>query len=86
MKENSKLVLNYCKEHNGENFTATDIAEATGLSVRAVNGIVTSAFCRKEYAVRVPAEVKLADDTHKAVKFIRLTEKGLNLDPNAEDA
>jgi hypothetical protein len=29
---------------DGKNITATDISEATGLEVRSVNGIVTSAF------------------------------------------
>ena len=42
LKENSKIVFNYVKEHDGENFTAADIAEATGLRPQSVNGIVTS--------------------------------------------
>ena len=33
---------------------------------------------------RVPAEIELADGTHKAVKFIRLTEAGKAFDVNAE--
>ena len=46
MKENSKKVFDFVKAHDGEDFTAQDIADATGLSVRSVNGIVTSAFQR----------------------------------------
>ena len=92
LKENSKIVYNYVKEHDGENFTAADIAEATGLRPQSVNGIVTSAFQRHKNAdgveeplmERVPAEIELADGTHKAVKFIRLTEAGRAFDVNAE--
>ena len=92
LKENSKIVFNYVKEHDGENFTAADIAEATGLRPQSVNGIVTSAFQRHKNAdgveeplmERVPAEIELADGTHKAVKFIRLTEAGKVFDVNAD--
>jgi len=35
--------------------------------------------------VRVPAEIELADGTHKQVKFLKLTEAGLALDTNASD-
>ena len=66
-------------------FTAADIAEATGLEVRSVNGIVTSAFQRKGLMERIPAEIQLEDGTHKAVKFISLTEEGKSFDPDAEE-
>ena len=86
MKENSKKVLNYLKEVNGQNVTAADVAEALSLETRQVNGIFTSAIQRKGYGVRIPAEVELDDGTHKAVKFLALTEEGLSLDPDAPDA
>lgn len=86
LKENSKLVYNYVLENGEKNITAADIAEGTGLPVRSVNGIVTSAFQRKGLMERVPAEVELPDGSHKAVKFIRLTEAGKEFDPNATDA
>ena len=35
---------------------------------------------------RTPAEIQLEDGTHKAVKFISLTEDGKNFDPDAEEA
>lgn len=44
MTENAKSVFNYVKARDGQNFTAADIAEGTGLSVKSVNGIVTRAF------------------------------------------
>ena len=85
LKENSKLVFNFVKAHEGETITAADIAEGTGLEVRSVNGIVTSAFQRKGLMARVPAEVELEDGSHKAVKFIVLTDEGRNFDPEAKE-
>lgn len=85
LKENSKIVFNYVKAHEGENITAADIAEGTGLEVRSVNGIITSAFQRKGLMARVPAEIELADGSHKAVKFIVLTDEGRNFDPEAKE-
>lgn len=86
LKPNSRLVYDYVKEHNSENMTAADIAAATGLEVRSVNGIVTSAFQKKGLMERTPAEIELEDGSHKAVKFIKLTEAGLSFDPDAEEA
>ena len=86
MKENSKKVLNYLKGINGENVTAADVAEALGLEKRQVDGIFTSALQRKGLGVRVPAEIEMEDGTHKAVKFLRLTDAGLAFDPDAEEA
>ena len=34
---------------------------------------------------RIPAEIALEDGSHKAVKFIKLTEAGKEFDPNATD-
>lgn len=84
MKENSKKVLMYLKSINGENVTAADVAEACGLEKRQVDGIFTSALQRKGYGVRVPAEIELEDGTHKAVKFLQLTDAGMALDPDAD--
>jgi hypothetical protein len=85
LKENSKIVFNYVKAHEGENITAADIAEGTGLEVRSVNGIVTSAFQRKGLMARNAAEIELEDGSHKAVKFIVLTDEGRNFDPEAKE-
>lgn len=84
MKENSKNVLNYLKENKGVNLTAADVAEALGLEKRTVDGIFTSAIQRKGLGIRTPAEVELEDGTHKAVKFLSLTEEGMNLDVTAD--
>lgn len=85
LKENSRKVFDYVKSVDGQNVTAADIAEATGLEVRSVNGIVTSAFQRKGLMERVPSEIELEDGTHKAVKFIRLTNEGRAFDPDVTE-
>lgn len=84
LKENSKIVYDFVKAHEAENITANDIAEATGLTSRQVNGIITMAFQRHKdedknevpLMERVPAEIELDDGSHKAIKLIRLTEAG----------
>ena len=85
LKENSRKVLDYVKANDGTNMTAADIAAGTGLEVKQVNGIVTSAFQKKGLMKRTPAEIQLEDGTHKAVKFISLTEEGKSYDPDAEE-
>lgn len=84
MKENSKKVLMYLKEHNGEDLTAADVAEALGLEKRSVDGIFTSAIQRKKLGVRTPAEIELEDGTHKAIKLLSLNEAGMAFDPDAD--
>ena len=86
MKENSKKVLNYLKEINGQNVTAADVADALGFEKRSVDGIFTSAIQRKGLGLRTPAEVELEDGTHKQVKFLSLTPAGMSFDPDAPDA
>ena len=85
LKENSRKVLDYVKANDGTNMTAADIAAGTGLEVKQVNGIVTSAFQKKGLMKRTPAEIQLEAGTHKAVKFISLTEEGKSFDPDAEE-
>lgn len=84
MKENSKRILNYLKEVNGQNVTAADVAEALGLEKRSVDGSFTSAIQRKGLGVRTAAEIELEDGTHKQVKFLSLTPVGMSYDPDAE--
>jgi hypothetical protein len=93
LSENAKLVFKFMKDHDGEDFTANDIAVATDLSPRSVNGILTASFQRHRDAdkniipliVRVPGEIEdPATGLHKAVKFIQLTEDGRLFNPDAE--
>lgn len=87
MKENSKKVLNYLKDKNNAQVevTAADVADALGLEKRQVDGIFTSAIQRKGLGVRIPAEMTLEDGTHKPIKLLKLTEAGMNFDPDASD-
>lgn len=85
LKENSKKIYYFVKEHEAENITAQDIADGTGLNVKQVNGSVTSAFQRKELMFREKAEVQMEDGSHKEVKFIRLTDAGRAFDPEATE-
>lgn len=83
LKPNALAVFEYVKENDGADFVAQDIAEALGLEVKSINGIITSAFQKKGLMIREEAEIKLADGTHKKVKFIRLTDAGREFDPEA---
>ena len=85
LKPNSKLVFEYVKNNDGKKMIAADIAEATGLDVKSVNGIVTSAFQKKGLMERIPGEIELPDGTHKAVKYIQLTDAGRAFDPEAKE-
>ena len=85
LKENSRKVYDYVKANDGKNMTAADIATATGLEVRSVNGIITSAFQKKGLMERIPAEVEKDDGTHKSIKLVVLTDAGREFDPDAEE-
>ena len=84
MKENTRKIFDYLKEHDGEDMTAADIAEVLGFDVRSVNGSFTS-FQKKGWGVREEAEIELDDKTHKKVKFLRLTDEGRAVDPDAAE-
>lgn len=86
LSENTKKVLDYVKEHDGDQFTANDIAEVLGLNPRSVNGTIT-ALQRKGFVARVPAEIELTTEEGKTVtkkiNFIELTDEGREFDPEA---
>lgn len=95
LKENSKLVYDYVKAHEDDDITANDIADATGLTSRQVNGIITMAFQRHKEEVdgekvevplmeRIPAEMEQEDGSHKPIKLIRLTNEGREIEVEAE--
>ena len=87
VSEKSLIVLNYLKEIDGAKVTADDIAAATGMTSRSVNGIVTSGLIKnKNLVVRVPAEIELPDGLHKPVNFIELTDAGRAYDHEAAQA
>lgn len=72
--DNAKKVLKHLQENQGKNETFKDIAKAVHLTDKTTNCIITSSLVRKEYAVR-----ELQPDG--GTNFIRLTNKGINVDP-----
>lgn len=83
MKEQTRKVFDYVKAHNGEDITSGDVADALGLEKRQVDGSFTS-FQKKGWGIREPGERENADGTHTAVKFLRMTQDGLDYDPDNE--
>lgn len=86
LKPNTVSVINYLKEVNGQKVTSADVAEALGLEKRTVDGIFTAAIQRKGLGTRTPGEIELTDGTHRQIKWLSLTEEGMNLDTTAVDA
>lgn len=89
---NSERVLNYMKEHYGEELSKQQIAEALGITIPAVTGSM-NALIKKKYAETTREEVvedAPATETRKAkthkVLYHTLTEAGLTYDPVAEAA
>ena len=89
---NSERVLNYLKEHYGEELSKQQIAEALGITIPAVTGSM-NALIKKKYAVTTREEIvedAPATETRKAkthkVLYHTLTEAGLTYDPVAEAA
>ena len=92
MSINSERVLNFLKEHFGNEYSKQEIAEALGISLSAVIGSINplekkgySKITREE-----TIELEPATETRKAktktVKYHTLTEEGLAYDPVAEEA
>ena len=76
--ENAQTLLTFLQGNPVVDITANELSEATGVPTKSVNGIITS-LQKKGIAYREPAEVD-----GKTVKFIRLTEAGKTVDPNAD--
>jgi hypothetical protein len=83
-KENAVNIYNYLKDHDGEDFTAADIAEDLGIGVKSVNGTLNFTFMNNKdedkrivpMIERVEHTVELEDGKTKIVKFVRLTDAG----------
>lgn len=92
MTINSERVLNFLKEHYGEEFSKNDIKDALGISLSAVIGSINP--LEKNGYTRITREevieLEPATETRKAktktVKYHTLTEAGLAYDPVAEEA
>lgn len=85
MKTNTKMVLEYLKSVQGvKNVTAADVAAELDLDVKQVNGIFTAALQRKEFGYREEDEILGEDNKHHIVKYLKLTDAGMNLDPDQD--
>jgi Mn-dependent DtxR family transcriptional regulator len=92
MTVNSEKVLNYMKEHYGEELTKKGIAEALGVPFPSVTGSM-NALIKNGYAIttkKITIEDAPATETRKAkthdVLYHTLTEAGLAYDPVADEA
>lgn len=91
MTVNSERVLNFLKEHYGQEFSKKEISEALGISLSAVIGSINP--LEKNGYTRITreetVELEPATETRKAktkvVKYHTLTEAGLTYDPVAEE-
>lgn len=83
MSSNSIAILDYLKGVNGADVTLDDIAAATGLTKKQVNGSFVS-FQKKGHGYREEAEIVDAEGVTQKVKFLKLTDAGIAFDPNAE--
>lgn len=80
LSENARTVLSYLQENMDRDLNYVDVAEGTGLPLKTVNGIITSALGRKDrlLATRVAVE-------GKDKKLIVLTDLGASYDPTSDD-
>lgn len=92
MTMNSERVLNFLKEHYGQEYSKNEIKDALGISLSAVIGSINplekNGYTRITRIEKV--ELEPATETRKAkikeVKYHTLTEAGLAYDPVAEEA
>ena len=92
MTINSERVLNFLKDHYGQEFSKNEIKDALGISLSAVIGSINP--LEKNGYTRITreetVELEPATETRKAktkvVKYHTLTEAGLAYDPVAEEA
>lgn len=75
--ENAQVILTHLQANPDALETAPEIAEATGIDVKKVNGIVTMALQKRGLAYREEVE-------GKDRKVIILTEAGKTVDPKME--
>ena len=81
ISEKALQVLNFLKSNPDENYTSADIGAALGYEKKTIDGVVTAGLIRnKDLVERVPAEMELADGTHKPIKLIKLTAAGASYD------
>lgn len=83
MKESTKTIFQFLKDHQDPPMTAAEVAEALGVSVQSVNGTFTMAIQRKGLGDRMVVEG--AEDNGKG-KLLVLNDAGMAKDLDAEEA
>jgi Mn-dependent DtxR family transcriptional regulator len=80
MKRNAYNIFNYVKRHEEDYITASDIAEALGLTRKSVDCTITMAFQKVGLMKREAAEIEIEREDGKIevkpVKIIQLTDEG----------
>lgn len=84
MKDSTKKVFEYLQKSKNKNVTAADVALATGLEKKQVDGIFTAAIQKKGFGSRILAQVKGDDGNYINVKYLTLSDVGYMVDLNAE--
>ena len=86
LSDNAKKILVFLQQNSGGNFTQNDLAESLGIPKTAMTGTVTG-LVRKGFAVRTEDTIEVVDGEKtktKTVKYVKATDAGLTVDPNAE--
>lgn len=76
--ENASRALDFLQKNPTTDLTAPELADQLGITAQQMNGTFTG-LVRKGLGVRVESEVD-----GKTVKFLRLTDAGMAVDPFAE--
>lgn len=74
--EKAQAVLSYMQANQGANLMATDIAAATGVDSRGINGVITG-LQKKGYVQRI-------ENPEFPKKLVVLTDEGKTVDPMME--
>jgi hypothetical protein len=87
----AKAVLDYVREHDtGDGVTMAEIAEGTGLTIKACGPLVWTSLKEKKDGSRptlVTYEKRTVEGQEKPVGFVHITEEGKNwVDPVEEVA
>lgn len=77
--EKAQAVLVHLQNNAAADLTAKDIAAATGIEAKSINGVITG-LQKKGYVLREEAG---KDEDGKVVKYVRLTASGAAVDPTA---
>lgn len=77
ISEKGRNVINVLKQNAGVKMTAADVAAVLGVQAIAVNG-AANALVKKGFMMREEDTVSFEDGSSKTVKYLVLTDAGLN--------